>query len=265
MNSVSKRRAPPPKTVWITLGRVMVVGYSVAMLAFVTGLLIGKLVYESFYSYSSHFTNWNWTILGAFLLVDVVSKLLPVRWFKKHTYTFAFWLAYGSAWSVFWLVFIMFANNPGVLTDLWTEKGGKYSMGFILNMNTVFHTLPAMMMTIYLLLNFEDVLKYNMKYLRSPSYVKLVYALVIVFIPLYIIGIYNIVWNIKTIYGITTQLGILIVFVVGVAVVFNGLTLLWIRISADVEHAMLMRYQRWLAKSKSQRFRRPLTNIDRNL
>jgi hypothetical protein len=220
-------------SVWDLVEDIITTGYTLICFLGALGLLIGKFLYESFESYSVHFTNWNWTIMTLFYLCDLVSRVFGRSSdFKKIVQMVLFWVAYGTSWNVFWLVFVMFSDNEGVITELWIGNGGKYSMGFLINMNAVFHYLPAFSLSIYLFLNLDDVMDANLEIVRPHTSViyKIVYGLFIVFMPLYFIGIYDLVLDIHQVYGITTHIALLILLAITISIVFNGFALLWVRI-----------------------------------
>ena len=227
---------------WTTVEYVIRIGFSLAWGVVTLGVLIGKFVMEDFNSYATHFTNWNWTLTVLFFLSDVLSHLEGLAYrqneigpIRSFLCTYGFWTAYGSAWLVFILVFIMFADNSDVFTSLAKPFGGKYSFGFLLNMNTVFHTLPAMAVAVYLYLNERDIVTAHREYIGSRQVwgIQFLYTFGVLLIPILILAVYNMAIDIRKVYGLDTNLGLLILAAIGIVFAFNGITLLIIKIKVE--------------------------------
>lgn len=196
---------------------------------------VGKIVFEGLESFVTHYTNWNWTISMTYFLSDLFSYIEDP---KKPYYLFTliaswYWTMFGSAWLVFWLVFVMFQQNPAALTDLSTEHGGKFSMGFLLNMNAVFHYLPAIVATIYTFLRRKEIRRNVVAFLVNTSTLtRVFYILPNMFGPLFYIGAYHILINIVAVYKITINPILLILIVILLDIFFVGITMMLFRYSA---------------------------------
>jgi hypothetical protein len=214
--------------------RLLAFFFSFLWAGVLAGMLIGKLVLEGFESYSIHFTNWNWTISTVFFLLDVLAYADPSGIIRNYVHTFAFWVANGSAWLVFWLVFIMFKDNDQVLMNLWTGNGGRYSMSFLINMNAIFHYVPAVFMLIYFALNNAQIAKAVHRILKRPKRIQrsvhiamvTTYVVIVLGTHLFFIGMYDVFADIKAVYGLTTNFGFICLTALGVSIVFNGLPLI---------------------------------------
>ena len=200
-------------------------------------LAIGKLVESGLGDYISHFTNWSWTMSAIFFTAETASKLFMCserNFLALYAVGVLFWLANGMAWLVFCLVFVMFGDNPNVLTDLTTEHGGDLTMGFALNMNAVFHYLPVVVMIFYVVLQQRLIgwtlseLFYRKCFEKNPFF-SWSYLLYILFGPLFALGIYYSCFDIEKVYKIVTPVGILILIALFVGFVCNGITLTVLR------------------------------------
>jgi len=196
--------------------------------------LIGKIVIEGLESFVTHYTNWNWTISATYFVSDVFSYIEDP---KRPYYLFTliatwYWTMFGSAWLVFWLVFIMFQENPDALTSLSTDEGGKFGMGFLLNMNALFHYMPAIIATLYTFLRRKDIRRNVVAFLVDTSIaLRVFYILPNMFGPLLFIGAYNILMNIVVIYGITLDPVFLFLIVILIDIFFIGVTMMLFRYS----------------------------------
>jgi hypothetical protein len=225
------------------------VTYVVVWAIVLWGLCVAKVVSEGVQSYFSHYTNWNWTINVIYFTGDLVTRFSKDKMVRITYLGSLFWLVYGSNWSVFFLVFLMFSENPGVLTDLATQNGGKYGMGFLLNMNTVFHSLPLIAVLIYVVLAKSElayVIKEMVSRLKNTNYV--VFSFLIAFLfPILAITIYSLCVDFHKVYGMTTNIGYIILIVLGVVLIFNGTTMLFLYAKAarrEYKLAILERKER---------------------
>lgn len=115
-------------------------------------LMIGKIVMSSngFVDYFRHFTNWSWTLSALFFLLDTIAFFLPPRAHARLRYglaAYGFWFVNGTAWLVFWIVFVILNDNPSLLQAI-SDTGG-YSLGFVFCMDRIFHVLPPLVLWLY--------------------------------------------------------------------------------------------------------------------
>jgi hypothetical protein len=210
--------------------------FNVAWVSLLWVMFIGKLVVSGTHEYISHFTNWAWTINALFFLLDTVAKILSCANRRSgsalalYGVGFLFWIAHGMSWLVFWLVFIMFGDNPRVLTDL----AGDYDMGFILDMDRIFHVLPSMILLIYVVLERRligwtiAVLVYRNSFRQGVG--AWFYLLgVVLFGGLITLALYYASYDIAIVYGITTSPWLLLLLGVGVSIAFNGVVFATLR------------------------------------
>lgn len=190
-------------------------------------LFVAKVVSEGPKSYFAHYTNWNWAINMIYFTGDLLTRISKDKDVRRVYLGFLFWLAYGSNWSVFFLVFLIFQENPGLLTDLAVENGGKYGMGFLINMNTVFHSLPLVGMLMYTVLaksSLSSMIFTMLIKMKHTSY--MIMSVIMSFmLPIITISIYAMCVDFQQVYGITINVGYVILIVLGVVIVFNGFTM----------------------------------------
>lgn len=207
--------------------QILVLVYCVAWTAFLWTFVIGKLIVDGVSDYTTHYTDWNWTINAVFFLFDLLSYIPKLNSIQIFLLIFFVWLTFGSSWLVFWLIFILFAENPDIILNMSKEKGGKYSLGFLLNMNTVFHILPAIAILIYVFIKRKQII--NVFYKLEVSLTKGAYGFLIflaIVSPLIYIGVFQTVFNVKQIYGITMPRGLLALIALGVTFFMNGIPIL---------------------------------------
>ena len=205
---------------------------------FIDVIMIGKII-DNAHEYIIHFTNWTWTANALFWTADFFCSLYSLSQPKKYKnfYTLfilsvPFWITNGMSWLVFWLVFIMFADNSNILLNLTTINGGEYTLGFVLDMDRVFHVLPPIFCLLYCFFRrkaFAWAIKIILYRGAFSNFFSWLYILTIVFGPLIALIFYCVSYNIEYIYGISTPLVMLIFLSIAVALIFNGIPLLSIR------------------------------------
>lgn len=200
-------------------------------------------------SYFSHFTNWAWTINALFWLSELLSYADCWGTITFIVYTVFLWITNCLTWVVFWLVWIVLNDNPGILEDETKSHGGPYSSGFVYNMNTVFHYLPAIMM-VYFMWARTEVIKgvfaalshwiimnlhvYNKKDLLI--YLILISLGVSVVLPFAIIGLYLCANNPVSIYGTTTPVAVIVAAAIGVVIVHSFSVCVYFAITGSYVH-----------------------------
>lgn len=118
--------------------------------------VIYKAIDDSTEDYLEHFTNWMWTFAAIYYTLDVVSLIMSTRFFEFTLLWGLWWMYSANVWVVFWLVFVMVYDNPGVLTDEFKENGGDYYAGTVLVADKVFHILPAVYTFFYFTFRIPD-------------------------------------------------------------------------------------------------------------
>jgi hypothetical protein len=171
----------------------------------------------------SHFTNWNWLILTSFLLLDTITFFD----IKNEIFLFylgiAFWPTWTSCWEVFWLVILVLANNPSILLENAKAFGGDYDTGLVLVMDRIIHVLIIVVMFSYFICRLRFLIEAtNLMYFKTRGYGRKIFFVVwnIFSIPL-VIGIYVSVFNVKTNYGFTWNLGYLFLEAILVLSIFT--------------------------------------------
>lgn len=193
-----------------------------AIIIFILG--IGKLVTDGFGTYAQHFTNWQWSIQGFFFLFDVLTVFDRTGYFSFYLVSFAFWLTNGVTWIVFILIFIVLGENPDLLINMSNRGTGTLSLGVILNMDRVFHVLPAFMILLYMFLR-RDKIAFSMYFFMNDNDSgiggRLAYSFTNMFGPILYSLFYFSINNVNEVYGITMNMGFVILIGIGVLVVFN--------------------------------------------
>lgn len=211
-----------------SVDKILTCIFVVAWAVFLLVLFIGKFAVSSDGNdYLDHFTSWNWTINTVFFVLLAFSFIDQTRYFRFGLHLFLLWLVFGSCWLVFWLVFVLFANNPDILFDLTIEGGGKYNFGLVLNFNTVYHTLPAILILVYIFLARVEVtlaVGYAIGYF-NPIGMQVFFFIWYLLGSLLFIGLYAAIFNVQDIYGITLNVGILAVIGIAIVLVMVGLPL----------------------------------------
>jgi hypothetical protein len=219
---------------------ILFVMFNIVWTLVLLGIMIGKLVETGGHEYIIHYTNWCWTANVIFYLLETIGQLYSASLVHHGTRNAfmvgvvggVFWIANGMSWLVFWLVFVMLADNSNILLDMTTGYGGQYTLGFVLDMDRLFHVLPALFNLLYCFLRKKqlafaiEVLAYRGSFNHLDTWVYLLYIL---FGPLLSLVFYIVSYNISQIYGITTPLAILIFLAIAVVLIFNGATFLVVR------------------------------------
>jgi hypothetical protein len=191
-------------------------------------LFIGKFVYaDSINDVFDHFTSWNWSANSIFFLLVLFSFIDWTRYMRFILHLTILWLIFGICFLVFFLVFVLLANNPSILLSLTKEEGGPYNAGLVLNFNTVYHTLPAIAILVYVFLARVEItlaVGFCIGYFNSLGQ-KVFYFIWYLLSPLLFIGLYCIIFNLKTIYGLTINLGFLALIAIGVVLIMVGIPL----------------------------------------
>lgn len=198
------------------LSFILFAGWTVVLWSFLVGkMMLGD---DGVKDYFRHFTNWSWTLSAVFFLVDVVAYVLPRRqWRLRVRYGLAmygFWWVNGTAWLVFWIVFVILNDNPFLLTDI--SKSGGYSLGLVYCMDRIFHVLPPLVLWLYALFRrtyFHAVLFNRYRQVqRWPISGKIQWALYVfgsTLAPLSLLLIYWLIFDIGTVYGLQSPIAIL--------------------------------------------------------
>lgn len=203
------------------LGLSMILAWTVTLWIFT----IGKWASSGFLDYFTFFTNWSWTLSALFFILDFLSFF--VEWsnyvFKRLRFfniLVLYWFASGASWLVFWLVFFVLRDNPHILEKIAMESG--FSLGFVLVMERVFHVIPSIAFFVYLVIRRRYFFKIR-AYLKhsSSSFYFYLYIGWILLSPILFLTGYAIAYDIETIYGVTTSLGIVIGTAIVVNILFN--------------------------------------------
>jgi hypothetical protein len=199
---------------------------------------IGKIVHNGFHNYFKELTNWTWSINAIFYLVAGISKFslfykVPTEHNIVSLYANGalFWIANGMSWIVFILIFVLLGDNPAILMD----EAEKYGLGFVLDMNALFHWVPTLINVLYLFLE-QRILGWSVSILtgrttRRTSIITWIYFVFVVLIGGAIgAGVYFSCFDPSDVYGITTPLWVLIPTGLLVNIVFNALSFLTLRL-----------------------------------
>jgi len=119
---------------------------------FLIAVVIFKFSRECcFIPYFIHFTNWAWTLLLVFLLVDVVLFLNPDWVVYTFGWTFlVFFLTHAVAWAVAIGVTVLLLVEDTFLANFTEEFG----VGLVTVGNSVYHTWPLIAILLYAALHY---------------------------------------------------------------------------------------------------------------
>lgn len=208
----------------LRLGAVFRWIFTVLCVAYFWAFLIGKLFLGGIEDFSTHYTDWNWMMISIFFVMDLFTYIPNTSKLEHMLCIFFLWMTFGSAWLVFWLVFIPVAQNPNLILDLTTERGGKYSIGFVVNMHINFHVIPALLMLIYVMANSRKISKHFYRnYIEITLTGFVIVNLLALFSPAIYIGIYRALFNLDLIYGITMRDVYIALIAVAIIIVANGI------------------------------------------
>lgn len=204
--------------------------FNILLVTFVWLALGAKAYVDTLEEYVEHFTNWMWTFMAIYYTFDIVAMLMINRFFESVLLSWVWWIYFSNAMVVFWLVFIMLYDNPGILTDEFEENGGDTYAGTILDGDRVFHIIPELYGIIYFIAripDFVDIFYIAFTPMDAESqafprvrYRKMVSNMIVYMVllncvacPLVILAYYNI-FDIKYVYEVDTPvyLGVLIIF-----------------------------------------------------
>lgn len=205
--------------------------------------------------YFHFYTNWNWTLQFVFFLLELIASTGVSKSLSMFNITIMFWWVMGTTTLVFFLVFVMFHDNADFLLKLMKENGGPYDSWVVLDANAVFHVLILVSMLIYILFRKKDIDDCIYPVLwRTPKQEKRLkkwqaelaledeedyfedgcdwiecspqfswnYFIYVIMCPASFIGIYMLSFDVYTVYGLTTNVGVLCVFGLIVLIIFNG-------------------------------------------
>ncbi len=212
--------------------------------SFLWAVFIYKLSSADRYDIVKHYTTWSWVMAMVFFTLDFVSLFAHSVPFKRTVYAFFFWFAWANAWVVFWIVFVILEENPEILTNNAVENGGQYSLGQVFLGERTLHVLPVLVLTLWLLLRLPELSRGTAHYAHYHKHSepieyhryrrRLWYIVYVTLVPLVTIGIYALIFNPETTYGITLHPIWLFFIIVAVLVMFVTLFLQFV-----VEYAKL--------------------------
>lgn len=170
---------------------------------------IGKIVMDGMERYLVHFTNWSWTLNGALFVLDLLSLTDGSGYYTFCIVSMFFWLVNGVSWSVFWLIFIVLYENPDLLITMSNRGTGDQPLGFIMDMDRVFHVLPALMTLLYMFLRRDKLAFISHFYLSKINsiHVRFFYGLASMISPAVVALMYFSTNDVNEVYGITANIG----------------------------------------------------------
>lgn len=191
-----------------------------------TVLLIAFIIYrlavqEDFSDFILHYTNWSWSFMTVFFLIDLCGRILELMWnsagssIRVFNVCIWFWTVNGSAWIVIVIVSIIIQQNPSLLEDAATEQGGPQELGFVTNIHILLHYVPGYFLILFMILERDLIGKSIVLYFRysDNSYesktADFLFSVALVYSVLVPFGIYSIIFDAKTIYGFEIHLGLI--------------------------------------------------------
>jgi hypothetical protein len=191
-------------------------------------------------SFFTYFTNWNWMIQTLFFTLEFGSLCSGLDQLRAINLSFIFWIANGTTWLVFWLVFFMIRDNAKFFLDLSKVNGGPHELWVVLNGHALFHVLISISLLIFVIFQkdyVDDSVSLFVAWRKNVASIKkgnegslfggwrwysFLFLLYVTLAPLAIVGIYAAIFDIHAKYGIVTGVGIIILAAVAVVISFNG-------------------------------------------
>jgi len=235
--------------------RVLLLLFLAVWSAILWTVLIYKLINDGG-SFFRFFTNWNWILQTLFFTFEFFANAFLSRNLSMFDLTLFLWFVWGTTMLVFWLVFLMFHDNPQFILNMMTIFGGPYASWVVLDANAVFHVLIAFSMLVYAFIQKKQILdsvypavyrKALSKHRKSKtddgetwdesenypqcdiacgcchSTISVPFLLYVFLGPLALIGIYSLICNIQMTYGITTNLWLVSLFAILIVFIFSVL------------------------------------------
>jgi len=180
----------------------------------------------------SHFTNWNWLILTSFLILDVMAFMNDEL--LSYIIGVAFWPTWTSCWLVFWLVILVLVDNPMILLENSNYFGGAYDTGLVFLMDRLLHVVIIAIIFLYFFLKYDQIIlaALNIYYRSKNLYARIFYVVWNILLIPVVVGIYVSIFNVKSFYGFTWNIGYLFIEAVLVLVAFTVIPFIIVLFSA---------------------------------
>lgn len=125
---------------------------------------------------------------------------------------------------VFWLMFIVLRDNPELILQESTQFGGKYALGFVFDMERLFHVLPAFVLVFYGFLR-RTYIRASIRKVYGhngvPLWMRVVYGIVIMLCAPILAILYFLMLSVKTVYGVDASPWIFVGVGIGALLIFN--------------------------------------------
>lgn len=113
---------------------------------------ISKYFLENPEHFGHFLTNWSWVLQTIYFAFKVASLATGSRHLIWFTYSVLFWPVWINTWAVMWLVILVLADSPGLVTDVFDQ----YGAGTVLAADRLYHVVTLAIMVIDFFLSVKD-------------------------------------------------------------------------------------------------------------
>lgn len=244
---------------------VLILLFVIIWAGVLVSIVIVKLSTDTFLSFVEHLTDWNLFANAVYYVLDALAYADSTGMMFFFLLSYGFWIVNGLSWMVFVLVFVMFADNSAVFTDLAKEHGGKYTYGTLLNANALFHYVPGIINIIYMFLRRRELSKALSRFMPGTSKMHPVLSgtivLIVMLSPGFLVVVYIASFSIKQVYGLTTSPAFLFVLAFIVIIVFNGIPMMLLKLRSDRYLKKLVKKTQELEKATNEQYFIPNSDL----
>ena len=211
------------------LRRALALLFTSVWWATLLGVAVFKIyrVQDGLYEYAIHFTNWSWTIQFSFYTLDLVSYSDSSFRFKSCSLLLYFFVAWGTAWLVYFLVYLLIGLNPAIFENNIDD----YGTSVVLLADRVFHNLPIAANFAYVIINYAQLVlafAWLREAINGNYCLMAAYTLVYSILPAGLLLLYHLTLDITKVYAIETSFEAGYVLLIVVTVLFVALPIAWL-------------------------------------
>lgn len=123
-----------------------------------------KISVDGFYETFGFFTNWTFAETGLYFTLELAGYIYSFfttnnNW-KSYQHCIRMcliWAVLGANFLVFFMVFVLMVENWEMMNALTTEGGGTYTLGEVVDLEKVFHTLPTLFVVYFMLIVRDEI------------------------------------------------------------------------------------------------------------
>lgn len=124
---------------------------------------IAKYFMENPAHFGHFLTNWSWAAQTVYFTLKVAALATTSARLLHWTYYWVFWPVWINCWAVMWLVILVLADSPGLVTDLFHQ----YGAGTVLAADRLYHVVTLVIMFIDFFVSLKD--HFGFWYLKTGS------------------------------------------------------------------------------------------------